>query len=103
MSVKPQKSSLSEKLKKAKANRSAILTAIVLIIALAVIIAVSVSSNRTKKDDLPKQDTPSQTTTKAPSTTQPSTTLPATTSSPGVNLGKPGEGGIEFDYSDFFQ
>lgn len=36
-------------------------------------------------------------------TTQPSTTLPATTSSPGVNLGKPGEGGIEFDYSDFFQ
>ena len=36
-------------------------------------------------------------------TTQPSTTLPATTSSSGVNLGKPGDGGIEFDYSDFFQ
>ena len=35
-------------------------------------------------------------------TTQPSTTLPATTSNPGVNLGKPGEGGAEFDYSDFF-
>lgn len=31
------------------------------------------------------------------------TTLPATTSAGGgVNIGKPGEGGIEFDYSDFF-
>ena len=36
-------------------------------------------------------------------TTQPSTTLPATTSNSGVNIGKPGEGGAEFDYSDFFQ
>lgn len=35
-------------------------------------------------------------------TTEPSTTLPATTSS-GIVVGKPGEGGIEFDYSDFFQ
>ena len=35
-------------------------------------------------------------------TTQPSTTLQATTSAP-VVIGKPGEGGIEFDYSDFFQ
>ena len=35
-------------------------------------------------------------------TTAPSTTLPATTSS-GIVIGKPGEGGIEFDYSDFFQ
>ncbi len=32
------------------------------------------------------------------------TTLPATTSaSGGVTMGKPGEGGNEFDYSDFFQ
>ena len=32
------------------------------------------------------------------------TTLPATTSATGgVTMGKPGEGGIEFDYSDFFQ
>lgn len=31
------------------------------------------------------------------------TTLPATTSSGGgVTVGNPGEGGIEFDYSDFF-
>lgn len=35
-------------------------------------------------------------------TTAPSTTLPASTS-PGVTMGKPGQGGIEFDYSDFFQ
>ena len=31
------------------------------------------------------------------------TTLPATTSSGGVTMGNKGEGGIEFDYSDFFQ
>jgi hypothetical protein len=31
------------------------------------------------------------------------TTLPATTSSGGINIGNKGDGGIEFDYSDFFQ
>ena len=35
-------------------------------------------------------------------TTVPSTTLPATTA-PEIVIGKPGEGGIEFHYSDFFQ
>ncbi len=35
-------------------------------------------------------------------TTVPSTTLPATTESD-IVIGKPGEGGIEFHYSDFFQ
>ncbi len=39
-------------------------------------------------------------TTTAPSTTAP-TTLPGTTSG-GIEIGKPGEGGAEFDYSDFF-
>ena len=34
-------------------------------------------------------------------TTEPSTTLPAT-SRPAISIGKPGDGGIEFDYSDFF-
>lgn len=32
------------------------------------------------------------------------TTLPATTSSGGgINIGNKGDGGVEFDYSDFFQ
>jgi hypothetical protein len=31
------------------------------------------------------------------------TTLPATTSSGSINVGNKGDGGIEFDYSDFFQ
>lgn len=31
------------------------------------------------------------------------TTLPGTTTSGGINIGNKGDGGIEFNYSDFFQ
>ncbi len=88
MSEKPKNSNFSEKLKKAKANRAAILTAVVLIIALAVIISVTVATNRAKKNDLPKEDPITQSTTgKTPSTSAPDTTTAPSTSRPESTTG----------------
>jgi len=88
MSEKPHNSNLSERLKKAKANRAAILTAVVLIVALVVIIAVTISTNRAKKDDLPKEDSTSQTTKGNTTTTKPpETTAPEETKRPESTTG----------------
>ena len=70
-----------------KLNRSAIITAVVLIAALAVIVAITVSMNRAKKDDLPQVTTSHQTastTQKAPATT---TTPPEETRKPESTTG----------------
>jgi murein DD-endopeptidase MepM/ murein hydrolase activator NlpD len=88
MSEKPKNQSLSEKLKNTKVNRAAVLTAIVLIAALAVIISVTVATNRSKKNNGDPIDTPSKTTqntvpttpsTQSPSTEAPTPTTPAHT------------------------
>ncbi len=81
MSEKPQNQNLREKLKNTKVNRAAVLTAIVLIAALAVIVSVTVATNRSKKnngDPLDTSDTPSTTQT-APSTQAPATEAPKPT------------------------
>lgn len=56
----PQKNSLHEKLKNTKANRASIITAVVLVVALAVIVSVTVATNRAKKGNTPDDtDAPS--------------------------------------------
>jgi murein DD-endopeptidase MepM/ murein hydrolase activator NlpD len=71
--------SLSQKVKDAKVNRSAVITFAALVMALVVIIAISLLSNRAKKNELPPSVTtypsatgtrPSETTTKAPESTK---------------------------------
>ena len=59
-----KKPSLAEKLKNTKVNRAAVLTGIVLVVALAVIISITVATNRAKKDDLPTPATTPSTTVK---------------------------------------
>ena len=72
MSEKENNTNLRDKLKNLKANRAAVLTAVVLIAALAVIISVTVATNRSKKNDsdLPKNDPP-KSTTQTPQVTNP--------------------------------
>lgn len=72
MSEKENNTNLRDKLKNLKANRAAVLTAVVLIAALAVIISVTVATNRSKKNDsdLPKNDPP-KSTTQTPQSTNP--------------------------------
>lgn len=78
MPEKQKKSKLSELLKNTKANRAAIITAVVLIAALTVIISVTIANNRSKKgEDEPEVTKPKVTTTTPPSTTAPSTTAPS--------------------------
>lgn len=72
MSEKPQKISLRDKLKNTKVNRAAVLTAVVLVAALAVIISVTIATNRAKKKELEKPtNDPPQSTTQTPQTTPP--------------------------------
>ena len=72
MPEKEKNISLRDKLKDLKVNRAAVLTAVVLIAALAVIISVTVATNRSKKKDseLPKNDPP-KVTTQTPQSTAP--------------------------------
>lgn len=83
MPEKSNKPTLREKLKNTKVNRAAVLTTIVLVAALAVIIAVTVSTNRSKKNNGDPIDTPPKstqsTTTETPSTNAPSTDAPTPT------------------------
>ncbi len=77
MSEKPQNKSLRDKLKNTKVNRAAVLTAVVLIAALAVIISVTVATNRAKKNELDEPaDNPPKTTTQTPQATQPPVSEP---------------------------
>ena len=71
MSEKQPNKSITEKTKSTKVNRAAVITAILLIAALAVIIAVTVSMNRSKDNVTP---TLPQNTSGAPATTLPSAT-----------------------------
>ena len=73
MSEKQPNTSLTQKTKNTKVNRAAVITAILLVAALAVIIAITVSMNRAKKnEDLPPvTNSPSTSVTNAPSTTPP--------------------------------
>lgn len=75
MSEKQPNKSLAEKSKNIKANRAAVICAAVLTLALAVIVAITVSTNRAKKkEELPPvTNAPSTTVSPAPSTTVPST------------------------------
>ncbi len=88
MSEKFEKSSLRERLKNTKVNRAAVITAVVLVAALAVIISVTVATNRSKKNDPP---TPNQSTesTTAPSAPEieptPENTKPTETTKPQNN------------------
>lgn len=91
MSEKPQNPNSQnkpKKLKNTRINRAGIITAAVLTVALAVIISVTVATNRSKKTpELPKENTaattvrPSSPSTNAPETEPPATTPPSTTGS----------------------
>ena len=89
MSEKQQNSSLREKLKNTKVNRAAVLTAIGLIAALAVIISITVATNRAKKNEVPTPaDTTKSTTVKEEPQKEPdapSTDAPASTTAPSNN------------------
>ena len=91
MSEKPQNpnsQNKQNKLKNTRINRAGIITAAVLTVALAVIISVTVATNRSKKTpELPKESTvattvrPSSPSTNAPETEPPATMPPSTTGS----------------------
>ena len=87
MSEQSNKPSFREKLKNTKINRASIVTAVLLIAALAVIISVTVVSNRSKKnqtDDLPDQNP--VTDTQTPDTQPPANTeKPSNTENPITN------------------
>ena len=78
MSEKQPNTSLIQRIKNTKANRAAIVSAILLVAALVVIIAVTVSTNRAKNNgqEPPVTNAPSTTVPSAPSTTSPSTEAP---------------------------
>lgn len=80
MSEKPKKTSLKEKLKNTKVNRATVLTAVVLIAALAVIVSVTVANNRKKNNtpDAPDSTAQKVTTTAPEESIAPSTDAPAT-------------------------
>ena len=88
MSEKYQKQSFREKLKNMKVNRAAIITAVVLIAALAVIISVTVATNRAKKkgDDLPKDTAKTTQVTEEKNTTD-DTSSPEPQKSPSSTTG----------------
>lgn len=71
MSEHSNKPSLREKLKNTKINRASIITAALLIAALAVIISVTVASNRSKKNQTDTPDTKPVTDTQTPDTEAP--------------------------------
>ena len=89
MSEKYQNSSLKEKLKNTKVNRAAVLTGIVLVVALAVIISITVATNRAKKDDIPTPSTTPSTTVKNEPQREPDapSTQPSTPSTPSGSNG----------------
>lgn len=93
MSDKFKNSKFMQKLRNANVNKATVLTATVLLVAMAVIIGVTVASNRSKKDDTqPPVDsgtrTPPVTTDKVPDqTTVPE--KPADTTAPPSNVSKP--------------
>lgn len=95
MSDKPQKPNLQNKqnkLKNTRINRAGIITAAVLTVALAVIISVTVATNRSKKTpELPNESTTS--TTQVPSS--PSTDAPKTESPASTAPSKPGSAQVE--------
>ncbi len=68
----PKKTGLREKLKNTKINRASLITVMMLVVAIAVIISVTVASNRAKK----KNDLPEQSDSVAITTTKPSVTIP---------------------------
>lgn len=68
----PKKTSLREKLKNTKINRASLITAIMLVVAIAIIISVTVASNRAKK----KNELPDGSDSTGPTATEPSVTLP---------------------------
>ncbi|MGM9682667.1 MAG: peptidoglycan DD-metalloendopeptidase family protein [Eubacteriales bacterium] len=71
MSEKFKNSKFMTKLKNVKANRAAILTTVILVAAVAVIIGVTVASNKAKKNTLPPADTGNiSDTTEAPRQTE---------------------------------
>lgn len=68
----------AEKLKNLKINRPAVISACLLLVAVIIVTAVAIASNRTKSNDLPPLDT--STTTDKPQTNTPSTSEPEDTS-----------------------
>lgn len=69
MSENPKNQSFIEKLKNTKVNRASVITAVVLVAAVAVIVSVTVASNRTKdKTDLPEDSKAPVTDTQTPDT-----------------------------------
>ncbi len=53
----PKKVSLREKLKNTKVNRATVITLAALVLAIGVIVAISIASNRSKKNEVPGPDT----------------------------------------------
>ena len=92
MSDKFKNSKFMKKLRDANVNRATVITASVLLVAMAVIIGVTVASNRSKKNDT---QPPVSSTTKAPSSTtqkvpdQTTEQKPADTTAPPSNVSKP--------------
>ena len=71
MSEKQNNTSITEKMKSAKVNRSAVVAAVLLVAALATIVAIAVTMNRSKGNETPTlpQSTSGASVTTAPSTT----------------------------------
>lgn len=91
MSEQPKRPSLQERLKDLRANRSAVITAVLLVVALAVIITVSVASNRAKKQtDLPDTGTRPPVTDAVPDSEE---TDPPVTEEPEAPTTEPPSGG----------
>ena len=87
MSEQSNKMSLREKLKNTKINRASVITAVILVVSLAVIISVTVATNRSKKkNELPEGTDSSQ----VSDTTAPTPQAPADTSAP-ADTQKPAE------------
>ena len=88
------KNSFFNKLKNSKVNRTAVVSGVLLVATLITIVAVTVSMNRSKKDELPPVDTGTKapdTSTPEPEDTQPPVSEPADTKPPSNNVSKPVE------------
>ena len=88
------RNSFFNKWKNSKVNRTAVISGVLVVAALIAVVAITVSMNRSKKDDLPPVDSGTrapETTAPQPEETDPPATEPADTRPPSGGVSKPVE------------